>query len=183
MSSSTTPAERRPDAPSAAGERQRDGIGLDSVFEVLKNERRRRVLDLLHEADGPVQLDRVTEHVAAAENDTTPTELSARERKRAYVGLYQCHLPKMDELEMIEFDKDAGEVALGPNAGLLDPYLDVGTDDTPRWPVYYLALAVGGGATLAGLLVAGVVTPTLSAALAGVVLALFAALSGAQLYY
>jgi len=186
MSSSTTPADNGPSPAPAAGassEQQSNDIGLDSVFEVLKNSRRRRVLGLLHSAEEPVPLDRVTEHVAAVENDTTPAQLSSRERKRAYVGLYQCHLPKMDGLDVVEFDKEAGEVALGANAALLDPYLGVDADDGPNWPVYYLALSVGGITTLAGLLVAGLVTPTLSAAVAGLVLALFAVLSCAQLYY
>ncbi len=119
-------------------------LSRDSVFEILKNERRRTTLTYLLEHDGPVKLDDLAEHVAVRENDTTLQALTSTERKRAYVGLYQCHLPKMDDLEAVEFDRERGIIELGPNVDRLEPYLDgtagPGPDPGP-WPRYYLALA------------------------------------------
>jgi hypothetical protein len=129
-------------------------LPLDSIFELLKNQRRRQTLRFLREADGSVTLSDLAEHVAALENDTTPRELSSDERKRAYVGLYQCHLPKMDELGAVEFNRDRGIIAIGPNAAQLEPYLE--TDDesgsTTQWPTYYLGFA-GMAAALTGVAV------------------------------
>jgi hypothetical protein len=125
-------------------------LPLDSVFELLKNQRRRRTLRFLREAEGSVTLSDLAEHVAALENDTTPRELSSDQRKRAYVGLYQCHLPKMDDLDAVKFNRDRGLIELGPNAAQLDPYLDYDDDaeGSEAWPAYYLGFAATAAALL-----------------------------------
>lgn len=46
------------------------------------------------------------------ENDTTVKRLSSDQRKRVYIGLYQCHLPKMDKLGVVEYDKNRGRIEL-----------------------------------------------------------------------
>jgi hypothetical protein len=126
-------------------------LPLDSVFELLKNQRRRHTLRFLKDAEGSVTLSDLAEHVAALENDTTPRELSSDQRKRAYVGLYQCHLPKMDELDAVEFNRDRGLIELGPNAAQLEPYLDTddGGERIEAWPTYYLGFAATAGVLLA----------------------------------
>ncbi len=113
-------------------------LSLDLVFEVLKNERRRRVLKYLCETDETVSLSDLAEHIAAIENDKPETALSSQERKRVYVGLYQCHLPKMDDTDVIEFDGNRGTVALGDNAEQLYPFLDADDEQDQPWPKYYL---------------------------------------------
>jgi hypothetical protein len=99
-------------------------IPLEQVFDVLKNERRRVALAALVEREGAAPIGELAEHVAAYENDRPRAQLSSDERKRAYVGLYQCHLPKMDGLGIVGFDKNRGRVELGPNYPLLHPYID-----------------------------------------------------------
>ena len=142
----------------AAGEDARE-IGLDQVFSVLKNYRRRCVFRYLRDESNPATLSEVAEHIAALENDCSREALSARQRKRAYVGLYQCHLPKMDDLDVIEFDKDRGRLELGPNAALLDDYLDRTPEDGPPWPLYYLGLSGASLVVVAATAVAGVLSP------------------------
>jgi hypothetical protein len=39
------------------------------------------------------------------------------------VALYQCHLPKMDDADVIDFDHSRGTVERGPNADQLYVYL------------------------------------------------------------
>ena len=121
-------------------------LSLDIVFDMLKNERRRRVMRYLYENDGPFTLGELAEHIAALENDKSIAALSSGERKRVYVGLYQCHLPRMDDAGVIEFDRNRGSVELGPNAEALDEYLEVdGDEDTVEWSKYYLGISVAGG--------------------------------------
>jgi hypothetical protein len=98
-------------------------LSLDLVFEILKNCRRRMVLEELDAADGEVPIGELSEVIAARENDKGVDEISSEERKRVYVGLYQCHLPKMNEAGVIEFNKDRGLVTPGEHAGLLGRYL------------------------------------------------------------
>ncbi len=116
-------------------------LPLDQVFEILKNSRRRETLQYLHRNDGKTTLSEVAEHIAAIENDTTVQAISSTQRKRVYVGLYQCHLPKMDDTDVVDFDQNRGTIELGPNADQLDQYLDQPTQ--PGWHRLYLSIAVG----------------------------------------
>ncbi len=148
MSSQTAPTDttqtHRTDEPTAAaatsetGEPTAEPLSLDLVFEVLKNERRRRVLKYLIDNPETVSLSDLAEHIAAIENGKSETALSSQERKRVYVGLYQCHLPKMDDTDVIDFNGDRGTVALGANAEQLYPFLDADDDQQRPWPKYYL---------------------------------------------
>lgn len=99
------------------------------VFDVLKNERRRAVIQYLHEHDGSADLSDIAEHIAASENDTTVQRLTSQERKRVRIALYQCHLPRMAALRVIEFDKDRGTVALRDPASQVLVYLEFDPED------------------------------------------------------
>ncbi len=126
-----------------------ESIPLDQIFGILKNKRRRHVLRYLYETDGQVSLSEVAEQIAAWENDKEVRQISSSERKRVYVGLYQCHLPKMDGAGVVSFNKPRGIIELGKNADALYTYLDVneGTDES-SWHGYSMALSVGGAVVL-----------------------------------
>jgi len=96
---------------------------LDLVFGILKNSRRREVLEYLRRREEPIDIGDLAEHIAAIENETTPKELTSKQRKRVYVALYQCHLPKMDDAEVVDFDNDRGTVELGDDAIEFEAYL------------------------------------------------------------
>jgi DNA-binding transcriptional ArsR family regulator len=113
-------------------------LPLDAVFAALKNARRRQVIRHLNEQDGPVSLSDLSEHVAAIENGTTPEEIDSKQRKRVYVGLYQSHLPKLDEMGVIVFDEDRGSIELGPAASQLDEYLSPESEDGRPWYYHHL---------------------------------------------
>ncbi len=136
----TTPAPERPDDESPESQPGYN-LPLDQVFEILKNSRRRETLQYLHRNGGETTLSEVAEHIAAIENDTTVQAISSTQRKRVYVGLYQCHLPKMDDTDVIDFDQNRGTIELGPNADQLDQYLEQPTQ--PGWHKLYLSIAVG----------------------------------------
>ena len=143
---STSGGIHRPDTevePSdeTAPEPRHNELTLDVVFDILRNERRRLVLESLEDQGGSTTLSDLAEHIGAIENGKSPTALNAQERKRVYVGLYQCHLPKMDDAGAIEFEKNRGTVELGPYAETYYQYLERETDEPPDWPVYYGAVA------------------------------------------
>lgn len=100
----------------------RSDLSTNETFEILKNRRRRAVLKYLDDVGGHATLDTIAEHVAAEENDIDTNQLSSQQRKRVYIGLYQVHLPKMDDLGIIEYDQDRGTVELG-DISELRPYL------------------------------------------------------------
>jgi hypothetical protein len=115
-------------------------LPLDTVFDLLKNQRRRRVLQYLREEKEGTLSD-LAEHIAALENQKDVAQLSSSERKRTYVGLYQCHLPRMDDAGVIDFDADRGTIELDDRAAQLERYLDA---TRRRWPLYYGGIAVTG---------------------------------------
>lgn len=120
-------------------------LSTDDTFELLKNSRRRAVIRYLIAEDGSAQLSDLAEHIAAAENGITVHELSSDQRKRVYIGLYQCHLPKMDNLGVIEYNKNRGTVELQDSVTQLLPYMETGnganTSRSPE-PVVFSAVVI-----------------------------------------
>jgi hypothetical protein len=113
------------DADSRAGE----PISKDTQFGMLKNRRRRDILRYLRKNDDESTLSDLAEFIAAKENGVERRLLSSDERKRVYIGLYQCHLPKMDDARVIDFDKRSGGVSLRPEADQLFEYIDGPDED------------------------------------------------------
>lgn len=150
---------------------------LDVIFDILQNERRRRVLQYLRSNEGPVSISELSEAVAAYENDKRVPQLNSEERKRVYVGLYQCHLPKMDRHGFIRLNKGRGQVALNEaEAAQAFEYLDTpGPTDSP-WAPYYLVLGAIGwtlfilGASLQGGVTNGLVAGFVFVCIAGTLL-------------
>lgn len=121
-------------------------LSKDVIFEVLKNRRRRDVLEYLQSADGPVTLSELAEQIAAWENDVPVSALNSTQRKRVYVALYQTHLPKMDDVGVIDYDSDRGTIELSENADLLRIYLtDDFRPDDPWYQRYMVLSLLGGG--------------------------------------
>lgn len=142
-----------PDAPSGGAEPADDGpeqLPLDVIFDILKNRRRRLVLRYARENEEPFTLSDLAEYIAADENDKPVQQLTSDERKRVYVGLYQCHLPRMDDAGVLDFDRNRGTISMNGSVSQLEPYLSSESDESGRrWPLYY------GGLTIAGFLLYG----------------------------
>lgn len=129
----------------------------DSIFDALVNSRRRLVLRYLAEHGGPVRLGDLAEHVAAIENDLSADALDSAQRQRVYISLYQSHLPRLDDMGIIEFDRSHGRVEVGPAAPQVEKYLFVEEDGGHQWYRYHVAFtAICTLAVLAGI-VSGVV--------------------------
>ena len=107
-------------------------LSLDVIFELLRVSRRREVLWYLEENEGTARLDELAEHIAAKENDIELEELTSSQRKRVYIGLYQCHLPKMDDSGVIDYDQARGTIELRRTAQQLYPYLALDPLDPPN---------------------------------------------------
>ncbi|MEF8799479.1 MAG: hypothetical protein V5A56_00365 [Halolamina sp.] len=98
-------------------------LGKNEIFTILKNPRRRETLKYLEHNGGEADLSDLAERLAARENDIDIKALSSKQRKRLYISLYQVHLPKMDDLNVLEFDKHRGTIELTEPGEILYPYL------------------------------------------------------------
>lgn len=147
-----------------------ESLSLDTIFEILKNQRRRYVLQYLRETEGGAQLNELADQVAAWENDKPVGLISSNERKRVYVGLYQCHLTKMDDSGVINFDQYRGSIEVRPQIEQLYEYIDFGEEaedeETDKSRLFYPAAA--GGAVALGLL--GLAIPSITIGLHGFLL-------------
>jgi hypothetical protein len=140
-------------------------LDTDTLFELLQNQRRRDALRYLGANEGRTTLSDMAEHIAAKENDLPVGAINSKQRKRVYIGLYQCHLPKLDTAGVVEYDKNRGTVVLRKVAGEVLEYLEedpVAADDDDstdggrvRETAVSSTIAAGLGA--AGLQVTGVV--------------------------
>ena len=141
----TTASETDPDALLSS----EADVELDRVFKILKNERRRQVLTYLDRVGGPVGIGELAEELAAHENDTTPARVDSTQRKRVYVALYQCHLPKMAELGVVDYDRRAGVVELTEGARPVLAMADRPIESRQPWHRYYGGVSAGTTAVFA----------------------------------
>ncbi|WP_231741192.1 hypothetical protein [Halorubrum sp. CBA1125] len=122
-----------------------ESLTPDSVFELLSNHRRRMVLYYLRRNGGSVGMQELAKQIASMENDVPADELTSQQRKRVYVSLYQTHLPKMAEMDTIDYDKESGIVRLTERADDIDEYLTTNDRSTYPWTFHYLLLVIAGG--------------------------------------
>ncbi|MFB6105957.1 MAG: hypothetical protein ABEJ70_03195 [Halobacteriaceae archaeon] len=134
-------ADARGDADGPDGETRHEtgegSLSLDETFALLIHPRRRAVLWYLRDHEGSATLGDLAEHIAAAENGVDVDALSATQRKRVYIALYQAHLPKMAKRGVVAYDQPRGVVELLPAADHLFPYLALADEhrgDPPRSP-------------------------------------------------
>lgn len=144
-------ADQLEDDPTGGDKDVADELSLDVVFDVLKNSRRRLVLEYLAKQDDTVDLRDLADYVTAAENDTEVSAITSKERKRVYVGLYQFHLPKMDDMGIIDFNQDRGRIQLTERGQtLVRKHTEHTTSGGQAAPYYYSMAGIGGtGAALA----------------------------------
>lgn len=126
---------------------------LDVVFGLLKNRRRRDVLHLLTENASEMHLGELAEQIAARECGKDVSQVDSQERKRVYIGLYQCHLPKLADVGVIEYNRPRGIIERGPTFDHASRYLPadespVDGDASDRPPIESLATLLSTGRQL-----------------------------------
>ncbi|MFC6963398.1 DUF7344 domain-containing protein [Halocatena marina] len=117
-------------------------LSQDLVFDLLSSPRRRFVLYYLRSESESMQLTDLADEVAAWEYDTPVEELTEQERKRAYVSLYQTHVPKLAEAGLIDYDTESGTIRLTDRASDVDEYLPSEGGYDIRWELMYLAIEI-----------------------------------------
>lgn len=123
-------------------QRPRDeSIDRAEIHDVLSNDRRWQVLELLSDED-PRDLRSLANDIAAAESSESPAPRQIRQS--VYVTLHQNHLPKLDSLDIVEYDDTSKLVALGDRADEIDGYLDVVEREHLSGDEYQLGIVVLG---------------------------------------
>lgn len=122
--------------------RNADQLSEETIFDVLRNRRRRYSLHYLKQENGPVDVRELVDNIAAWENDKEEWGVSNDERQRVHVSMIQSHLPAMAEAELVDFDSDEKIVELTERAREIDIYLEVVPEGDIDWGEYYLGVTL-----------------------------------------
>lgn len=115
-------------------------LGEEQIHDVLSNERRRHTLEVLKRERSSVDLRTLAERIAEAETGESPAPKSVRHS--IYNSLHQTHLPKLDELGIVDYDKNRKTIGLREEAKTVDLYMEVLTPYGITWSTYYRSLSV-----------------------------------------
>lgn len=128
-----------------------DNLSKGEVFEVLRNQRRRYVLQYLKQDERPIELGDLAQQVAAWEYETNLDGVTPEQRKRVYTTLQQTHLPKMDEAGILRFDSDSGVIESTARTRDISVYLEIVPGHEFAWRELYLSLGAVSCALVAAL--------------------------------
>lgn len=121
---------------------QDSGLDLIDIHDVLSNQRRRLVLSLLNDAGGKLEARQLAKAIAEAESDQSPPPQNIQQS--AYVTLHQTHLPKLDELGIINYDKDNQIVERQERANEVSIYMETVPKYGLSWSEVYIGISALG---------------------------------------
>ena len=98
------------------------------IHDILRNDRRRAVIDFLSERDGHATIRELSEHIAALESGEDPPPRNIRQS--VYVSLHQTHLPKLEGLSVVDYDTDSKDVELRDQAAYVEAYMGQTEDES-----------------------------------------------------
>lgn len=85
-------------------------IPVDDAVESISAFRRRLVILFINEHDSALTIGKLAEAIASIETGQPMTQLSAQERKRIYIALYQHHLKTLHRTGAIIYEDRAKKV-------------------------------------------------------------------------
>ena len=88
----------------------RGGIDLDDTerFQLLASDRRRLALDVLETRSAPLDLASLADAIATREADGEDADAS--QVRSVSIDLHHTHLPKLAELDLIEYAADSNRI-------------------------------------------------------------------------
>jgi hypothetical protein len=154
----SVPGDRHLEVSMPAETTTNDTLEASQIHDILRNDRRRLAIKCLRENGNSLSVRDLSEDVATRETGEAP---APRDKRRSvYVSLHQTHLPKLDELGIVEYDTESKEVHLRDRAAEITTYMEVVPRYGITWAEYYLVLGILGFGTV---LAASVGTPLLGA--------------------
>jgi hypothetical protein len=153
-----------------------DQFDENEVYDILRNERRRHVLRYLRTNGDVASIGDLADAIAETETGESPPPSDSRQS--VYVSLHQTHLPKLDNLGVIEYDREERTVSLRPRADQIVARLEGASDEhrevARRFALVVLAVALG---TLVLLVGTAATAPGVAAPVAAVGLLVVAAVA------
>lgn len=99
---------------------------VDAVFDCLAHPRRRYVLRRLRDVAVPLSLTDLAADVATWEASVPRSDVDEETIREVRLVLYHCHIPKLTEADLVEYDRDRGVIEIGEYPAELE------ADSSPR---------------------------------------------------
>lgn len=77
----------------------------NELFDIMGNQRRRYILCYLYNQNGPIECSELAKQIAAWENCSEQKQIETDQYYSVYNSLYQSHLPKLESVELIEYNR------------------------------------------------------------------------------
>jgi hypothetical protein len=87
-------------------QRDETAAAIDEGLELLADERRRLLLEVMRTYGEELTLPDAAEEVAVREHGRQVTELSAELVANVYISLYHDHMPRLVDAGLLEYDQD-----------------------------------------------------------------------------
>ena len=127
------------------------GLEEGEIHDVLRNDRRRLAIEVLKEEGGEASVRDLAEEVAARETGEAPAPRN--KRQSVYVSLHQTHLPKLDDLDIVDYDPDEQQVTLEAGVQEVEVFMEVVPRYGVTWGEFTFGLALLGLAITLAVLV------------------------------
>ena len=115
--------------------RSRDPIPREEIFELLSNERRRGAIHYLKREHSEAPVEELVDAVVDWEQGDRPSRASV------YSSMVQTHLPRMAEVGVVEYDREANLVRPTAKLQEVQLYLEYSPRYDIPWAEFYLGFA------------------------------------------
>ncbi len=112
------------------------------IHDVLRNDRRRAVIESLLEDGDHGTIRDLSERIAPFESGEDPPPRNIRQS--VYVSLHQTHLPKLEGLGIVDYDTDSKDIELRDRATCVKAYMGQNRETTTRIELAYVILGTLG---------------------------------------
>ncbi|AGB31403.1 hypothetical protein C488_00442 [Natrinema pellirubrum DSM 15624] len=98
-------------------------LETETIYTLLADETHRAVLEALR-ADEPASPDELGRRLAASDRSLEESTAGWTDRRAITVELIHYYLPKLDDHDVVEYDRSDATVTTGPNVDDIAPLLD-----------------------------------------------------------
>ncbi|MWG36334.1 DUF7344 domain-containing protein [Halomarina oriensis] len=106
-----------------------DDLSKEQALTLMSRPRRRHVVHALLEADdGALTREELVNILAAGRQATHPSDIEDDRLRTIDTSLVHLHLPKLDNHDVVEYDRDSGHVELSETASDVLPLLQFADD-------------------------------------------------------
>lgn len=114
-------------------------LSKSDIFGILQNDRRRCILELLRDK-GSQSVRSLSEEIARIEAGSE--EPKSNTRKSIYVSLIQNHIPKMESMGIVIYNREQDYVELLPTSHNFDIYMETVKKGDISWSQFYLGFSI-----------------------------------------